>query len=441
MTGRWSLGIGARLTIALAGVAVLSVALATLLANAGLDSRLRDAAESRLAESARHSADLAARIYARDGGWDQGGVDELRHLAEMNGYLLSMRDRSGRLQGAALEGRERASAPVRVNGRPVGSVEVSPVSGGAVTAEDRQLHGNLNRLHLLAALLALALALAAATLVAPRLARPLRRLRDGAVRMEHGDLATRVDLSGGREIEQVGQSLNRLAETLEREETLRREAAADVAHELRTPLGGIVSRVEAAQDGVLSEQQALAAIEGEAHRLNGLVEDLGRLADAQRPGLLIEKQQVDLAEVARRQADRYRELFAGKGIAFERQLEPAPVRGDAGRLDQIVDNLLANALRYTDEGGKVSLRVHAVGRDVELDVGDTGIGISADDLPHVFERFWRGERSRSRATGGAGIGLAIVRELVRAHDGDISVDSEPGSGSRFHVKLPAARPV
>lgn len=429
-------GLGARLALALAGVAVVSVALATLLANAGLDSRLRAAARERLDESGRHSAELAAEVYARDGGWTRAGLNELDHLARMNGYRLGLADRTGRRLLTGIAAGDHTRATVRVGAATVGSVEVTPAGGTAVTDQDRHLHSQLDRLHLLAALLALCIAVAAAALLAPRLARPLRRVTEVARRMERGELDRRVAAGGGREIQQVGHALNRLAETLEREEQIRREAAADVAHELRTPLGGIVSRVEAAQDGVLESDRALEAIHTDALRLTRLIEDLGRLADAQRPGLLIDKQPVDLAEIARRQADHYADFFTSKDIAFERQLQPTPVRGDEGRLDQVVDNLLSNALRYTDPGGRVTLGVRPLDGHVELEVSDSGIGIRAEDLPHLFERFWRGDRSRSRETGGAGIGLAIVSELVRAHDGRIEVESKAGQGSTFRMRLP-----
>jgi two-component system sensor histidine kinase BaeS len=130
--------------------------------------------------------------------------------------------------------------------------------------------------------------------------------------------------------------------------------------------------------------------------------------------------------------------FADKGIALSTDLTPAVVDGEPGRLEQVVVNLLSNALRYTDAGGSVTVTVRPDGSRGTLTVRDTGIGIAPEDVPRVFTRFWRGEKSRSRDTGGAGIGLSIVRELVQAHDGEVTVDSEPGKGSVFTVRLPLA---
>jgi signal transduction histidine kinase len=150
----------------------------------------------------------------------------------------------------------------------------------------------------------------------------------------------------------------------------------------------------------------------------------------------LEKRLVDLADVAYKSVATFAPRFADEGIAFSTTIAQTVVPGDADRLGQIIDNLLSNALRYTDAGGEVVLRVcHADGLAV-LEVADTGVGIAPGDLQNVFMRFWRGERSRSRATGGTGVGLAIVHELVRAHEGSVEVDSRPGEGSTFRVSLP-----
>ena len=423
------LGLRARLAVALAGVAVASVALATILSTGGLKSELERSSEQRLASTTRHLAELAAELYTSERGFTPAARRELAHLAAVDGLRAGL-DRPP-------AGAFSASAPVVVAGRRVATLTTVPADVDAYREPDRELHGRLDRLHLLAAVLAGALGLAAAVAVSAPLTGPLRRLTLGARRMEEGELDARVPATGGPELEQLAHALNRLAATLEREEQLRREATADLAHELRTPLSGILARIEAAQDGVLADEEAnLAAMHFEGERLRQLLDDLGRLAEAQRPGLMIDKQPVDLVGVARGRADGFRTRFAEKHIGFDVDLRSATVQGDRGRLEQVVDNLLSNALRYTDPGGHVALRTFAEEADAVLEVADTGIGIAAEDLPHVFERFWRSDRSRARTRGGAGIGLAIVHELVRAHDGRIVIASTPGRGSTFTVRLP-----
>jgi two-component system, OmpR family, sensor histidine kinase BaeS len=175
----------------------------------------------------------------------------------------------------------------------------------------------------------------------------------------------------------------------------------------------------------------------EALRLAGLIDDVAQLAEAERPDLLVAREPVDLAEVCALRAAAYDGFFEAKGIAFAASREPAPMRGDPRRLEQVVDNLLSNALRYTDPGGRVELHVRREDGRCLVEVRDTGIGISPEDLPRVFDRFWRSDRSRSRATGGSGIGLAVVRELVRAHNGLVELRSEVGLGTTARVTLPA----
>jgi two-component system, OmpR family, sensor histidine kinase BaeS len=426
-------GLRARLAAALAAVAAVSVALATVLANSGVSGRLEASAEQRLRDSARHIAEVAAEIHAQEGGWTPRARRELAHLGAVGSLRVE-------IDGAPIGGDLVASAPVVVGRRTVGELRVTPVDPTAFREPDRDLHRRLNRLHLLAGFLAGGLGIVAALLLAVPLTRPLRRLTDGARRMQDGDLSARVEPSGGAEIEQLAQALNRLAATLEHEEELRKEATADLAHELRTPLTGIISRIEAAQDGVLADDAAnLEAMHTEALRLKQLLADLGSLAEAQQPALLLARTPVELGQLIRKACDLRAPAFDERGLTLVVDDARALIAGDPARIRQVVDNLLSNALRYTDRGGTVTARSFVDGEHGVIEVADTGIGLSADELPHVFDRFWRSDKSRARSRGGAGIGLAIVRELVRAHDGRIDVASRPGQGSTFTVRFPQLR--
>lgn len=433
------LGIRARLAIAFVGVAVLSLGLATVLSNRGLDPLVSDAARTRLQRSATHMAVIVAAVYRDEGGWTPGARTTILHLAKLDDLVVTIETADGTRIGPDVAGaRNVARDRIVVGGRPIGEVVVSRAGDGLLTPEEEHLRHSLDRLHLVAAAVSVAAALVLAFLLANTLSQPLRRIRATAQRIERGDLAARVEPGGDAEIREVGHALNRLAETLEHEEEIRKSSVADLAHELRTPVSALLSRIEAAQDGVLADEAAnLDAMHGEAVRLSRLLDDLARLADAERPGLLVERQTLDLAELAGREAGKWESFFEGKGIAFSTRLESVTVRGDPDRIAQVISNLLSNALRYTAGGGDVELRVRPEAATAVLEVSDTGVGIASDDLKHVFKRFWRGEKSRSRATGGAGIGLAIVQELVRAHDGRIDVESRLGEGSTFRVTLRA----
>ena len=430
------LSLRARLAIALVSVAVLTVAFATLLANRGLEPLVTDAARARLQRSAEHMADLAAAVYTDENGWSPLARETLGHLAELDGLRISVRG-IGAGFGSDPPGAASASAAVTVGGRDIATIEVAQVGHGLLTPEEQHLQHSLDRLHLAAGAASVIAALLLAFVLAETLSRPLRRIRLAAERIGQGDLETRVDLAGDPEVRSVARALNRLAETLEHEEEIRKQTVADLAHELRTPVNGLLARIEAAQDGVITGPDNLAAMHDEALRLTRLLDDLARLADAEQPGLLLEKHVVDLAEVARASAESFAPRFAEAGIALQLDTQPAWIEGNADRLDQVVSNLLSNALRYTGRGGVAMVRVDRAGEAAILEVADTGPGIAPDDLRHIFTRFWRGDRSRSPATGGTGIGLAIVRELVRAHDGRIDVDSVLGKGATFRVTLQA----
>lgn len=439
MTSLARLSLRARLAIALVSVAVLAVGLATLLTNRGLSPLVDNAARSRLERSADHMAGIAAAVYRDEGSWSPAARETLAHLAELDGLRVLVRI-DGTRSGTDLTGAETATAAVTVGSRTVGSIEVAQEGNGLLTPEEAHLQHSLDRLHLAAGAAAVVAALLLAFLLAEALSRPLRRIRTAAQRIGRGDLSARVDPVGDPEVRSVAEALNRLAATLEHEEEIRKQTVADLAHELRTPVNGLLARIEAAQDGVLDSPGNLTAMHDEALRLTQLLDDLSRLADAEQPGLLLEKEPVDLARVVHATSESFVLRFAGKGIGFETHADAAVwVEGTAGRLEQVVANLISNALRYTEPGGTVVVTLEQKGHEAILQVSDTGIGIAPGDLGHIFTRFWRGDPSRSPATGGSGIGLAIVRELVRAHDGRIDVESTVGEGSCFRVVLPAIK--
>jgi len=439
------LGLRARLAVALVAMAVLAVGTATVLANLGLPSRVNEAAEARLEREATHLAAAAAAFYEEDGRWTEEHVRAVEHLAAMSGISIELTSGGRLLSDDVPRHRLGAEATVTTaviaDGRRVGTLAAQPAGRDLLSPEEEHLRHSLDRLHLAAAGLSVLVALSLAFVLAQGLAGPLRRIRRGAERIAGGDVDARVEPSGGPELAAVAGALNRLAETLSHEEELRKESVADLAHELRTPVNGLLGRIEAAQDGVLEPEANLRAMHADALRLTRLLDDLAQLADAERPGLLLEKTDVDLSEIAAAAAEQWRPRFTERDIGLETAVGPAHVVGDSDRLMQIVDNLLANAHRYTEAGGDVWIRTSAHEAHAVLEVADSGVGIAEADLPHLFKRFWRGEKSRSRATGGAGIGLAIVAELVRAHDGRIDVDSEPGRGSIFRVVLPGVERV
>ena len=297
-----------------------------------------------------------AAVVSQDGSWPRLSIETLHHLAQIDFLAVDLYDANGKLifshpPSAPVQADAAATAPVKVGDERIGTVVVSRDDGKLFTGEEIQLRQELLRMHIVAGVVSAVIAVLVALYLAVTLSRPLRRIRAGADAMIAGDLDARVPESGDDEIAAVADALNRLAETLQQEEGLRKESVADLAHELRTPVQGILARVEAAQDGVLDDEKAnLSAMHDEALRLARLLDDLSALAEAERPGLLLDAEPVDLAAIAGSQAAAFSGAFADKGITLSSDLQPAIVDGDPRRLEQIAVNLLSNALRYTDAG-------------------------------------------------------------------------------------------
>jgi signal transduction histidine kinase len=442
----------ARLSVTAVIVALTSVLIATIGSTVAVNRALDRFGREDLALSADHTAAVAADMYGRDGGWSAWAVARMQRFERVQGHTLVLRDAARRvLPGSApSQARERAVVPVRVRGRRVGEVSLAHAAGGYLRLAEPgskasltdELHGKLMTHDLVAGVFAAVVGLIIGIALAVKLSRPIERLKQAAERIEAGDLDMTADVGETTpELEQLGRSLERVSSTLREEDDVRRESIADLAHELRTPLTGLRARIEAAQDGVLTDlPAALAAMHSDALRLAHLTEDFELLAEAEQPGMLLDSRCIDMAELTRNRARAFDGYFEAKGVDFRLEIEPANAWGDAERIGQVVDNLISNALRYTDPGGRVTVRLSEGDAQSTVEVADTGIGIAAKDLSRIFDRFWRGEKSRSRETGGSGLGLALVRELVRAHEGRVDVHSVPGRGSRFRVHLPVGVP-
>lgn len=277
------------------------------------------------------------------------------------------------------------------------------------------------------------------SLTSRRALRSVRALTAAARRMGAGDLTQRVDAGGRDEIGELSRTFNSMADALERAERQRRHLVADVAHELRTPLSNVQGYVEALRDGVLeSDEQTLATIHQQVLYLSELVEDLRLLADTEAGDFNLHREHGSLAEALRECVEGVRARAEAKGVALASRLPAsAPEMSfDRTRLAQVVGNLLDNAIRHTPPGGSVSVTLEFSADVATVSIRDTGEGIPEEQLPFVFDRFDRVDPSRSRITGGAGLGLTIARQLVEAHGGTIRAESAPGQGATFTFDLP-----
>ncbi|MFW6183649.1 MAG: sensor histidine kinase [Chloroflexota bacterium] len=269
---------------------------------------------------------------------------------------------------------------------------------------------------------------------------PLQELEEAAQAIGRRELGRRVQVDGSREMVAVGQAFNQMAAELERGEELRRKLMADVAHELRTPLSVLQGNLRAIIDDVYPLDKAeVARLYDHTRHLSRLVQDLHDLAQAEARELPLNRSEVDVTTLVQRAAQLFEPLAEEEAVTLQESYpdRQVPVDADAARLTQVVQNLLANALRHTAAGGSIGLSVSETEEAVQIVVRDSGEGIQAEHLPHVFDRFYRVDSSRSRGSGGAGLGLAIARAIVEAHGGTVDAASAgAGQGSTFTITLP-----
>jgi signal transduction histidine kinase len=323
--------------------------------------------------------------------------------------------------------------------RPVARGEMLPL----LTEDREQLFVSaVSRSLLMGVLVGGGVAVALALAFARGILRPIGALTHAAQKLEQGDLGQRVSVHSKDEIGQLAHAFNAMADGLARNERLRHSMVTDVAHELRTPLTNLRGYLEAMRDGVTPiSSRVVDSLYEEAMLLSHLVDDLQDLTLSEAGRLRLQRDTLDVREVLESAAQGVAQRAAEAGVRVSVAAAAGlSVSADRQRMGQVLRNLLSNALRHTAAGGTVELRAAATGGGVRFEISDTGSGIPPEHLPNVFERFYRADPSRTRATGGAGIGLAVVKQLVEAHGAKIEVHSVEGEGSTFRFTLPYRAP-
>jgi len=400
-----------------------------------------------------------AAYYAEHGSWEgvQGVLQTLPgmagargrgrgprpefRLADAEGRIVA--DTAGPPEGAVSRAGLEDGIPIEVDGEAVGYL--LPAEGVLDTLPlDVHQAEFLTRVRTalwIAALAAFGAALIVGGFLFRSIVAPLRRLTAASRAIAQGDLSTRAPVRGRDEVAQLAAAFNRMAESLHRAEEARRNQTADIAHELRTPLTLLQGTLEAMVDGVYpTDRENLLAALAQVRTLTRLVEDMRLLALADAGRLRLQKVPLDLRPFLQEviEAHRHQARERGIGLSLEAPSALPLVLADRDRLAQVMGNLLGNGLRYVPEGGHIVVRVEDRGREVAVAVADDGPGVPEGDLPHLFERFWRGDPARRRATGGSGLGLAVVRRVIEAHSGRVWAEPTPGGGLTVVFTLPAA---
>jgi len=320
----------------------------------------------------------------------------------------------------------------------IGILYINPENVPTLT---RNLAGTINRFLLWGGLLAIAIALVLTLVLSRRISSPVKVLTKSARKLGRGDFSQRVSIKGKGEIAELAQAFNSMADDLERDEKLRQDLVADTAHELRTPLTNLSGYLEAIKDDVIKPDAAtISSLYQEATLLTRLVDDLQELALADANELKLIRQPEAMPAIIEQAIISFQSQAADKGLSLRTDVpDGLPlVNIDSQRIGQVLHNLIANAVTHTPQGGTVTVSTKQAGDNIEISVTDTGEGIPPDELPNIFERFYRVDRSRSRRTGGSGLGLTIAKRLVEAHGGKINAVSEPGKGSSFTFTIPVS---
>lgn len=398
------------------------------------------------------TADLEG-TYEKFGEWKAEAISEDITWALMLGLETKVFDNEGRLvidtdkainmlpplmkrrtlaiSGLGRERRDKnefVAYPLFLGGKEIGSLGVRFLKTGRENIYIKRS----DRFLLLSLLIIGGLTIILSIISSRRLTKPIERLNTAAEAIGEGNLKSRVNISGTDELARLAATFNSMAKSLETQESLRKKLISNIAHELRTPVSAIKGEIEGMIDGIIPiNKEGLQSLNEEISRLKFLIEGLEELAQAQASTLMLRKQSINLHQFLKNIMDRFHRAFRDKNITAEiRCDEGLTVTADPERLSQIIINLLDNGLKATGQGGKIWIAAGAKDFDTYIEIGDTGCGIKQEELPFIFERFYRS------FSGGLGLGLAIVKELVDAHNGRIEVKSEYGKGTVFTILLP-----
>jgi signal transduction histidine kinase len=392
----------------------------------GVDSVFRDRIESHLGGNGKGPGNPAS---------SPGGVERNVSLVGPDGRIISSYD--GDLTGKEISGDLLShGVAIELNGRKVGTLLAGPLLANELDRSERQFLESVNRRIIYAGAVGLAVALLLGWLLVRQLTRPLNKLTRATREVSQGELNHRVSVESNDELGELAESFNRMTNSLQESEEIRRRMISDIAHELRTPLTVLSGEVEAIREGVYEPtDEKLGEIQEDINLLNRLIDDLRELTLAEAGELELNRGPTDLAKLVRRSESKLSDHAAETDVDLKTDLPEAlpKIDLDADRISQVINNLVKNAIRHTGPG-EVQLSLEERPEDIVVKISDTGEGIPEEKLEHVFDRFYRVESSRS-GEGGSGLGLSIAKELVEAHGGKIWIDSEPGKGTTVSFSL------
>lgn len=455
----------AKLSMSIVLVVLLTVALISILSNYLIQNQFKGYISSQQKKAAEQIVEsIGVQYDTTTGTWNTDFIHTIGMYALYDGYIVKVSDQAGNtvwdaetcdmnlctevmddishrmmMEYPTMNGEFTTKVFPAVNrGEEIGSVTISYFGPFFLSEEDFLFLDALNKILLGIGAFSLFIAVITGIFLARHLSRPILKTVEATQNIANGKYSTRIqEKTGTIEVDQLVSSINHLAGSLEKQEVLRKKMTADVAHELRTPLTTLQTHLEAMLEGVWDPtRERLLSCYDEMNRLGNLVSDLENLARVESGNLNLQKTEIDLLKLTEKALGNFEKELNDRNLNVTVEGSCSAVSADSDRISQVFINLISNAVKYTPDGGEIRIILSDRSDDVIANIRDNGIGIPEEELPYIFERFYRADKSRNRDTGGSGIGLAIVRSIVEAHGGTVEADSRLNQGSNFMITLP-----
>ncbi|EPR13371.1 sensor histidine kinase [Ruminiclostridium papyrosolvens] len=453
-----------KLSISYVAVALICIMLISIFTTLFIYKHFEEYVKQNTEQKNREIVTTLSGQYMGDGKWNTKVIETIGISSMENGIILKVKDINGniiwdakahnngmcqriiehmsknanRIPGSGKSGYTEVPYSINYNLNKVGTVEIGTYGDNYLNEHDIAFINDLYNLLWAVGIFSLILSLLFGTVMSKRLVSPIARVINTAKAISKGFYSDRItEKSNTREINQLTVTINDLAENMQKQEILRKRLTGDVAHELRTPLATLQSHLEAMIDGIWpADSERLKSCHEEIVRISKMVGDLEKLARYESENLVLNIDTFDVTELAKRQIHNFEREFLSKGLDLKLTGANCRVYADKDKISQVLVNLLSNALKYTPEGGIVVMNIQDNATNTEISVTDNGPGIPQEDLPYIFERFYRADKSRNKLTGGSGIGLTICKSIVSAHGGSIYVQSNTGKGTKFTFTIP-----
>lgn len=442
---------------------IVAIAATSIISNIMISGKFNDYLVAEQKNKIEKISKITEGLYNDKNGFSDVDMEEIKRYSSMENLFVEIKDIKGKtissydntkekskkhfMMGSMMENNDEGKNGnytevkynLEKNNKNIGNITVGYFDNSFINNDALNFKMTLNKAYVLSGFIALVIGFFISVIFSRQLSKPLIKITDVANKIRNGDLNARCLVkSNTKEIIELSSSMNFLGATLREQEMLRKSVTSDMAHELRTPLSILKAHIEAMLDGIWEPtKERLESFYEETERLIKLVNSLRNLSKLEEVNLILNRSSFNIGNLLVNIMRNFEPMYNKKNYKLSiNATQGIEVFMDKDKIIQIMDNILSNAYKYLENNGQVFVSLKKVKENIVIEVRDNGIGISEKDLPYIFERFYRSDKSRSRNTGGSGIGLTITKGLVEAHGGKINVYSEEGNGSKFVISLP-----